>query len=162
MKNKKILLVTAIVAVMILGLASVSFAATGWKTPAEILSGLTDRSVESVQEQRQAGDPYGLQAVEAGVSEAFREQRLEQVKIRIEEAVESGTLTREEADERLTAMENRGAECDGTGIHQGEGGLRMGNPEAGNGLGQGQGQGQGRQNHRARQMNDGVCPQTNN
>jgi hypothetical protein len=144
MKKNKVLLMTAIVTVLVLGLATVSFAATDWKTPAEILAGLTGQSVEAVQQARSEGAPYGAQAAEADKLEAFRAERLEQLKDRLDQAVEDGQLTRDEADEKLAAIEARSANCDGSGEYQGEGGLRlgrMGNGAGGRGNGNGTGNG---------------------
>ncbi|NLB44752.1 MAG: hypothetical protein GX821_06260 [Clostridiaceae bacterium] len=157
MKNKKILLMTAIVTVLVLGLATVSFAATEWKTPAEILAGLTGKSVEAVQEARQEGQSYGAQAAAADKLEAFRDERLAQVENRLKDAVEDGQLTEEEAAQRLETMQERAETCDGSGLGQAEGGLRIGGQgngrrgeQAGDGLGQGNG------NKGSRRMN-GSC-----
>lgn len=148
MKKRKVVLMTAIVAVLVLGLASVSFAATDWKSPAEILAGLTGKSVEAVQEARSAGTPYGAQAADADKLEAFRAERLEMIKDRLDQAVADGLLTREEADDKLAAIEARSAACDGTGEFQGEGGLRLG--RMGNGTGaRGNGSGNGNGNRGA-------------
>ncbi|MDW7659282.1 MAG: hypothetical protein SCM11_19115 [Bacillota bacterium] len=133
MKKRKVFLMTAVIAVLVLGLASVSFAATDWKSPAELLAGLTGKSVEEVQQARSEGTPYGAQAADADKLDAFREQRLEMVKDRLDQAVEDGQLTREEADDKLAAIEERSATCDGTGENQGEGGLQLG--RMGNGSG---------------------------
>ena len=157
MKNKKILLMTAIVTVLVLGLATVSFAATEWKTPAEVLAGLTGKSVEAVQEARQEGQSYGAQAAAADKLEAFRDERLAQVENRLKDAVEDGQLTEEEAAQRLETMQERAETCDGSGLGQAEGGLRIGGQgngrrgeQAGDGLGQGNG------NKGSRRMN-GSC-----
>ncbi len=126
MKKRKVFLMTAVIAVLVLGLASVSFAATDWKSPAEILAGLTGKSIEVVQQARSEGTPYGAQAAEADKLDAFRSERLEQLKDRLDQAVTDGQLTREAADEKLAAIEERAATCDGTGENQGDGGLRLG------------------------------------
>ena len=157
MKNKKILLMTAIVTVLVLGLATVSFAATEWKTPAEILAGLTGKSVEAVQEARQEGQSYGAQAAAADKLEAFRDERLAQVENRLKDAVEDGQLTEEEAAQRLETMQERAETCDGSGLGQAEGGLRIGGQGNGRRGGQaGDGLGQGNGNKGARRMN-GSC-----
>ncbi len=157
MKNKKILLMTAIVTVLVLGLATVSFAATEWKTPAEILAGLTGKSVEAVQEARQEGQSYGAQAAAADKLDAFRDERLAQMENRLKDAVEDGLLTEEEAAQRLETMQERAATCDGSGLGQAEGGLRIGGQGNGRRGGQaGDGLGQGNGNKGARRMN-GSC-----
>lgn len=144
MKKSKVLLMTAIVAVLILGLATVSFAATDWKTPAEILAGLTGQSVEAVQQERSEGKPYGAQAAEANQLEAFRQERLAQAEVRLDQAVTDGQLTQQEADEKLAAMEARSSACDGTGANQGESGLRLGKMGGNSGTGNGEGNGEGK------------------
>ena len=162
MKNKKILLMTAIVTVLVLGLATVSFAATDWKTPAEVLAGLTGKSVETVQEARQAGQSYGAQAAELDKLEAFREERLAQMETRLQEAVEDGQLTAEEAKQRLETMQERAETCDGSGLGQAEGGLRICGQENGRrgaqaGEGQGQGQAKGTRGNRGTRQMNGTC-----
>ena len=124
--KKKLAVLVAIVAIIVVGAASASFAATDWQTPAEILSGLTGKSVDEVQSERQAGSPYGAQAEDSDVLEAFKAARLEQFKARLDEAVAQGDLTQEEADARYDYMVERQALClgNGTGSRPGLGGGR--------------------------------------
>ena len=147
MKTKKLAVLAAIVAVIMVGAVSAAFAATEWKTPADILAGITGKSVEEIQARRQEGAPYGAQALEAGELEAFKAARSEFMKERLAEAVEAGDLTQEEADERLAAMETRQESCtgDGTGAGSGLGGMRQGRGD-GTGAGRGFGMGGGRGN----------------
>ena len=94
-----------------------------------------------MQQERSEGTPYGAQAAAADQLEAFRQARLAQAEVRLDQAVADGQLTQEEADARIAAMEARSAECDGTGANQGEGGLRLGKMGGGNGTGSGEGKG---------------------
>ncbi len=91
------------VAVAVLVSAGAVFASE-FKRPVEIASELTGQSVESLREQRLAGETYG-EIVEAyEVRDAFRAKMLEQKKAILDERVESGSLTQEEADKIYDAL----------------------------------------------------------
>lgn len=144
MKTKKLFLLISIVTVLLVGVASVSYAATVYSSPAELVAALTGKSVDQAVADRQAGDSYGAQALEADKLEEFQDARDEIFKARLDQAVTDGQLTQAEADERLAAMELRQETCDGTGTGNGQGsGLGMGR---GNGAGAGMGGGMGRGN----------------
>lgn len=130
---KKLFIVIAVAAVMLVG-ATVAFAAAA-KTPAEIVSGLTGKTVEQAQDARQAGKTYGAQAAEANKLAEFKAQRLEQYKIALDEAVKAKNLTQAEADKLYENMKARMASCTGNGTGAGRG--------AGNGMGRGMGRGNG-------------------
>ena len=147
MKKKKLAVLAAIVAIIMVGAVSASFAATNWQTPAEILSGLTGKSVDEVQSERQAGSPYGAQAEDSDVLEAFKTARLEQFRARLDEAVAQGDLTQEEADARYDYMVERQALCLGGGLTGGIAGAD------GDGFGFGMGGGRGRGSSQVR----GAC-----
>ena len=156
MKRKKLAVLAAIIAVIMVGAVSASFAAAEWKTPADTLAGLTGRSADEIQADRQAGTPYGAQALDAEQLEAFKAARLEEIKARLAEAVAAGDLTQEEADDRYEAMVDRQAACtgDGTGAGAGfGGGMRQG---TGRGAGTGTGLGMGR-GGRGMGQGNGVC-----
>jgi hypothetical protein len=74
-------------------------------SPAEIVGELTNQEVEAVQAAREEGETYGAVAKEAGVLEAFQARMLENRKAAIADRVADGTLTQEEADEMLAAMQ---------------------------------------------------------
>ncbi len=114
-KFKKIALIAA--AVLVVGTISLTaLAASGSGTPAEIVAGLTGKTVESVTEEKtESGATYGALAGEYGVLEQFKAQMLERRKAQLEERVAAGTMTRERADAALAAMEANQANCDGTG-----------------------------------------------
>lgn len=139
MKFKKIAVILAIV--LAVGVFSATaMAATGYKTPAEIVAGLTGRTTDSVTTERtESGKTYGTIANEAGVLDQFKSQMLEQKKAILEEKVAAGTITQERADAIIAAMENNQANCDGTGSGMG---MRSG-AGTGNGTGMGFGCGRG-------------------
>jgi len=148
MKNKKLIVVVSILTVMVLGLATVSYA-FDFKSPAEIIAGLTGKSVEQVIKDRQAGNSFGEQALDADKLDEFHDLTLEQLKARLAELVQEGRLTQEQADARLKAMETRITDCDGTCTPSGQAGFGgMGGGMGGNGLRDGSGAGQGMQGGR--------------
>ena len=106
--------VAAIVTMGILSLGVAAFAATAM-SPAEIVGDLTGQTVEAVQAAREEGETYGAVAKDAGVLEAFQASMLENRKAAIAERVADGTLTQEQADALLKAMDEHMASCDGTG-----------------------------------------------
>lgn len=145
MKNLKKLLATATVVGM-LGVAGAAFAATAM-TPAEVVSGLTGKTVEDLYKERSAGKTYGTIANEAGKLEEFKAQMLEQKKTVLDQRVKDGRLTQEQADQIYNSIKNNQATCDGTGsagIGKKYGaGFGQG---SGMGLGQGAGRGAGMRN----------------
>lgn len=155
MKNfKKLLAVVAVVGV--LGTTGIVYAATEAKTPAEVVSGLTGKTVEDVTKERAEGKTYGTIANEADKLDEFKTQMLEQKKAILDQRVKDGTLTQAQADEIYNQIKENQATCDGTGsarigrgaeagFGQGScGGLGMGSGAQGQGRGQGRGMGFGR------------------
>ncbi len=155
MKNfKKLLAVVAVVGV--LGTTGIVYAATEAKTPAEVVSGLTGKTVEDVTKERAEGKTYGTIANEADKLDEFKAQMLEQKKAILDQRVKDGTLTQAQADEIYNQIKENQATCDGTGsarigrgtgagFGQGScGGLGMGSSAQGQGRGQGRGMGFGR------------------
>jgi len=152
MKNKKLLVVVSVMAVIVLGLASVSYAAAAYKSRPEAAAGLTGKSLEEVITERQNGTPYGKQAEAAGKQEEFEAEIQEQFKDRLNALVAEGKLTQEEADARIKAMEEHIASCDGESDETGSGifgglggnGMRDGNGmKSGDALQDGSNAGQG-------------------
>ncbi|WP_027363871.1 DUF2680 domain-containing protein [Desulfotruncus alcoholivorax] len=134
MKNlKKLIAVMATVGVM--GAAGAAYAATV-KTPAEIVSGLTGKTVEELYAERSTGKTFGTIASEAGKLDEFKAQMLEQKKAVLDQRVADGSLTQEQADQIYNNIKNNQAACDGTG-NAGIGG------KYGAGFGQGIGMGRG-------------------
>ncbi len=115
MKTKKMLVVLTIVTTILVAFASVSFAASIYGSPAEIIADLTDKSVDDVYAAREAGESFGEQAADAGALEAFQNERLTLMQDRLAALVEDGRLTQEEADARLAQIKEASANCDGTG-----------------------------------------------
>ncbi len=111
--------------------------ATAAMTPAEIASGLTGKSAETLNQERAAGKTYGTMAKEAGKLEEFKSQMLQQKKLVLDQRVAEGRLTQERADAIYNSIKTNQANCDGTGN------ARLGK-NAGAGLGQGQGKGMGK------------------
>jgi hypothetical protein len=149
MKNMK-KMIAVIAAVSVLGTAGVAYAATV-KTPAEITSALTGKTVDEVIKDRAAGETYGTIANDAGKLDEFKAQMLEQKKAVLDQRIKDGTLTQAQADEIYNAIKNNQATCDGTGNAQigkkyGAGfGAGAGNGQGmmGRGMGRGAGMGYG-------------------
>ncbi|TEB04412.1 hypothetical protein Psch_04139 [Pelotomaculum schinkii] len=113
MINFRKLLVVATVA-GVLGAAGAAYAATA-KTPAEITAELTGKTVSELYNERAAGKTYGTIANEAGKLDEFKTQMLEQKKIMLDQRVEDGRLTQEQADNIYNNLQNRQAACNGNG-----------------------------------------------
>ncbi len=168
MKNMKKILVAGAIVMAIGATSAVAFAASVYKTPAEAAAGLTGKTVEQVIEERQeTGKTYGTIAKEAGKQQEFIDENLQIKKDALEKRVADKTMTREQADVILKALEENSANCDGTGsakIGQKYGagfGSGSGNG-ARNGGGQGQGQGgmgkgQGGQGQGSMGKGQGTC-----
>ncbi len=141
---KKTIAIIVMAAVLLVGSVTVALAADGWRTPAEILAPLTGKTPDEVQAARAAGQSYGEQAAAAGKLAAFSGERLEQYKLRLDEAVKEGRITQADADKLYAAMKARVEACDGTcgntcgGLGAGAGLGRR------NGMGNGMGLGMGR------------------
>jgi len=113
MKNIKKLF-AIITAVGVIGTAGAAFAASV-KTPADIAAELTGRTVEQVYEEKADGKTFGAIASDAGKLEEFKQQMLENKKSILDQRVEEGLLTQEEADEIYNNLKENIAACDGSG-----------------------------------------------
>ena len=138
MKKNKLFLLLSIVTVLLIGIASVSYAATAYNSPAEIIAGLTGKSGDQAAADRQAGKTYGAQAVEAGKLDEFKAARLDLFKQNLDQAVADGRISQADADSRLEVMEQRLADCTGDGLGLGSRGMGRG---AGQGMRAGMGRG---------------------
>ncbi|MCR4436049.1 MAG: DUF2680 domain-containing protein [Clostridiales bacterium] len=136
MKNLK-KIIAAVTVVGLLGTAGAVYAATA-KTPAEIVSELTGKAVEDIYKERAAGKTYGTIANDAGKLEEFKAQMLEQKKAVLDQRVQEGKLTQEQADAIYNSIKNNQAACDGTGS-AGIGKKCGAGFGSGNGMGRGQG-----------------------
>lgn len=151
MNLKKLITIGTVVTTI--GVTSLTaFATSAYSTPAEAVAGLTDRTLDSVITERiETGKTYGTIANEAGVLDEFKAEILEQKKDSLEEKVANGTMTQEEADEIILAMEENQTTCDGTGT------ARIGR-SMGAGFGKGRGYGQGRgTGRRGNGLRNGSC-----
>jgi len=136
MKNlKKIVMLAAVVGMV--GTTGAVYAATA-KTPAEIVSGLTGKTVDQLTSER-SGKTYGAIANEAGKLDEFKSQMLEQKKTILDERVKDGTLTQAQADEIYNSIKANQENCDATG----NGRIGMRNGAGGCGIGSGRGMGNG-------------------
>lgn len=143
MKLKKKLI--ALVATLgVLGVAGTAYAAE-LKSPADIVSGLTGKTVEEVSVERASGKTYGTIANEAGKLDSYKQEMLAQKKAMLDQRVKDGNLTQEQANALYSVIEKNQTACEGVGSAQfGKGcGAGFGNGMM-NGQGQGQGQGFGR------------------
>ena len=139
-------MIAIVAAVGLFLVATVALAEVNWKTPAQIVSNLTGKTVDQVQEDRQAGQSYGAQAAAAGELSQFQQERLTpQYKQWLDEAVKSGQMTQAEADDLYETMNTRMAACVGADNANGLGyGMMgrgmMGTGRFGGGCGRGYGQ----------------------
>ena len=141
MKNiKKIVMSLAVVSVLS---TSVVFGVVAAKSPADIVSGLTGKSVEEVTKERTDGKTYGTIATEAGKLDEFKTEILKQKKELLDQRVKEGTLTQAKADEIYNSIVTNQETCDGTGS---AGIGRMNGVGFGQGRGQGMGKGLGQGN----------------
>lgn len=141
----------ALVSVLLIALGGIAFAST-FDSPAEVYANLTGKTVEEVYEERGTDMTFGQLADENGLLEEFRALNLESKKAILDERVKDGTITQEEADEILKAMEEDCTLEPGTRKLGQEYGIRFGGNGSGcqgqgRGVGRGQGKGFGRRNN---------------
>lgn len=148
MKQSKKIFTLAVVVLALVAMSITAFAVTTNQTPAELVAELTGRTVDSVRAQKiESGITYGGVANQAGFLEQFRNRMLELKKNQIEKRVAEGTMTQEEANTILEAIEEHQLTCDGTGTSQnlgkefnlGFGGFSGNRNGSGDGSGIGQG-----------------------
>lgn len=99
----------------ILILTTAALAASAYETPAEAAAGITGRTLEEVIAERRSGRSYGVIAAEAGTLGEFQKAALEVQEAALAACVAEGTLTQEQADARLEAIQQRQEVCNGTG-----------------------------------------------
>ena len=151
-----------VVGMIILALGAISvvaLAASPYDTPAEIIAGITGRTEEDVRAERaETGKTYGAIAYEAGKQEEFKAAMNEMREDALAEKVREGQLTQEEADAILARIQERQAECDGTGSgQQNRENLGLFGQGKGDGTCDGQCKGQGRGMGNGMGMRDGSC-----
>jgi hypothetical protein len=140
--KKLIVLGTAVLA---LGATTITaFASADYQNPAEIIAGLTGKSVDEIVEIRSTTEKtYGTIANDEGKLQEFKNEMLENKKALLDQRVKDGTLTQAEADEIYNTIKENQVNCDGSGNNGS--GKRMGagfGKMMGNGNGQGFGRGQ--------------------
>lgn len=106
--------------IVTMGLLSLSIATTalasGYSNPAEIVAGLTGRSVESVVDERyETGKSFGAIANEAGKLDEFKQEMLDLRKEELAQKVQDGRMSQEQADRIIANIQERQAYCDGEG-----------------------------------------------
>lgn len=116
--------------------------AAEFKSPVEILSDISGQPVEDLRDKRLEGEPYGAIAQDYGKLDQFRDQMIEQKKAILQQRVEDGHLTPEQAEEIESSL---GTVCDGEGGGScGQGyGIGFGRDFSGRKDGQGRGLGRG-------------------
>ncbi len=139
--NKKIAVALTIMTAAVISLTAVSYASE-WRGPADTLAAITGKTVEAVEEAKDAGTGYGAQAAEMDLLEEFKAARTEAMKARLDQAVADERITQAEADAKLQERAERMSECEGVPGEcdpaNGSRGLRLGDGE-GNGLQDGSG-----------------------
>lgn len=119
MKLGKKLIAFAVFALLTMAVTVTAFAATATTHPSQIVAELTGRSVEEVvAECRDGGKTYGAIAQEAGKLEAFQAEMLKVKTTRLQQQVNNGSITQQEADEIIAAVQEAQANCNGTGTGQ--------------------------------------------
>lgn len=109
---KKILIGVLTAGLVLVGATSV--VAATYKSPAEVYAGLKGVTVEEAYAERSAGSSYGQLADQAGVLEKFKAEMLENKKAMIQNRVENGNLTQEQAELYIERIETNQANCDGS------------------------------------------------
>lgn len=148
------LIATGVMILAMLVTSVTAFAASQYKTPAEVVAGITGKTVESViTERAETGKTYRTIASEAGKLDEFKAEMLEMKKDALAEQVAAGKITQAQADAIIKTIEENQAVCDGTGAAGigrnmgagfGCGGTGLGTGGANRGTGAGRGQGGGR------------------
>jgi len=145
MKKVRKLVIAGAMITLVGATSLTAFAASAYSSPAEVLAGLTGRTVESVvAEKFETEKTYGTLANEAGKLNEFKAEVTEVKKDQLAERVVAGTMTQERADEITATMLENQENCDGSGT--GNDGVRLGagfGQGSGNKQGNGNGTGQG-------------------
>ena len=119
MKRTKMLMGFAMTVLVLAAVAVSAYATPEFNSPAEVVAGMTNRSVEDVVAEKQEADTtYGSMAKAAGILDEFKARMLETKKAIIAEMVADGTLTQDQADAITKAFEERQSACDGRASSQ--------------------------------------------
>ncbi|NLG10889.1 MAG: hypothetical protein GX562_05115 [Coriobacteriaceae bacterium] len=114
-RQKRLIIALGCALMMLVALPTIAFAAVPSTNAAQIVAELTGRDVDSIIDERvNAGKAYGTIADEAGVLEQFKNRVLELRQEAIAARVAAGTMTQEQANNRLELLQQRRDLCDGT------------------------------------------------
>lgn len=112
---KKGLAISVVLIIMVSSIVP-SLAYQGRNTgKAATLADLTGKSIEEILDERETKS-YGQIAAENEVLEEYKQVAIENKEQVLQNQVTNGTITQGEADAQITAMEERQALCDGTGV----------------------------------------------
>ena len=139
-KNIKVMM-SIITAILVITISSPVFASNQYYSKAETLSKLTNKSIETILETKnKLNVTFGEIAKENGVLSEFQKANLEQKEQILNDRVNKGLITKEQADDILDRIKENQKNCDGTG-NNGDGlGLGLGSNNknsGGNGSGNG-------------------------
>lgn len=113
MKNK---IIIGLLVAGVAGAGITTVSALSNQSKAEKIAELTGKPVSEIISERHDKDKtYGEIANENGVSEQFRTYNYEHKKSVVQEKIKNGTLTEEEGKKIIEQIEERHANCDGTG-----------------------------------------------
>lgn len=114
-RHKRFIIALGCALVMLVALPTVALAAVPVTNAAQVVAELTGRDVNSIIDERVTdGKAYGTIADEAGVLEQFKNRVLELRQEAIAARVAAGTMTQEQANNRLELLQQRRDLCDGT------------------------------------------------
>lgn len=115
MKSKRSIIAISTASLVILATSFTVFAATTGSTSANALAEITGRTIESiVAEKSETGITYGAIAAEADKLDEFKAASLEAKKEILDARVSAGTMTQDDADAIITAIEENQIDCNGT------------------------------------------------
>lgn len=141
MKKRTKIITRTLLTLSIFGFSTPIFASNQFDAKAEAIAKLTNKTVETIIEQKINLDmTFGEIAKENGVLDQFKKANLEQKEAILNEKVEQGILTKEQAENILNKIKENQATCDGSGSNSQNLGLGLG---LGNGNGSGNGSGRG-------------------
>ena len=141
MKKRTKIITTTLLTLSIFGFSTPIFASNQFDAKAEAIAKLTNKTVETIIEQKNTLNmTFGEIAKENGVLDQFKKVNLEQKEEILNEKVNQGIITKEEAENILNQIRENQENCDGSGSNSQNLGLGLG---LGNGNGSGNGSGRG-------------------
>ncbi len=141
MKKRTKIITTTLLALSIFAFSTPIFASNQIDAKAEVIAKLTNKTVETIIEQKNTLNmTFGEIAKENGVLDQFKKVNLEQKEEILDEKVNQGIITKEEAENILNQIKENQENCDGSGNNSQNLGLGLG---LGNGNGNGNVSGRG-------------------